>query len=453
MFTKLKSWWQDGLLRGVLKSSSYLFSSNTVAAGLSFLQGILATRLLGVDGYGLVSATIIVFVSNIHSLLSFRMSETVVRFTASALEEGRKDRAAAVVKTAGLWEASTSVLAYGILLLVAPLAGRYLGRDPETTSLFTFYGLTLLANLLFETSTGVLRAARRFDRIAQVNLGQSLVTFAIIAWASWGGRGAFEVLAAYLAGKTFAALFLLIFAVRQASQDYGRDWWHVSLRLVPDLRSMLRFAVNTNLNGTLNLLTRDSLPLYLSLLRSHDEAGYYRLGQGMINLVMMPIEPLIWPTYTEITNTIVRRQWESTKRLLRRISVISGMWTLSAGSVLAMLGWWLIPFLYKPAAAPAYPAMLILLIGYGFANILQWNRPLLLALGKPGFPVLTAALAGILELILVIWLVPDQGYLTLAAILSGYLVISIMINVWKGLTELNESACEDNLIPAPGDPS
>ena len=79
MYKRLQSWWQDGLLRGVLKNSSYLFSSNTVAAGLSFLQGIFATRLLGIDGYGLVSATIIVFVSNIHSLLSFRMSETVVR--------------------------------------------------------------------------------------------------------------------------------------------------------------------------------------------------------------------------------------------------------------------------------------------------------------------------------------------------------------------------------------
>lgn len=453
MDKRLQSWWQDGLLRGVLKNSSYLFSSNTIAAGLSFLQGIFATRLLGIDGYGLVSATIIVFVSNIHSLLSFRMSETVVRFTASALKEGRKDQAAALVKTAGLLEASTSVLAYLVLLLLAPLAGRYLGKDLSTTSLFTFYGLALLANLLFETSTGVLRAARRFDRIAQVNLGQSLVTFALIAWAYWAGRGAWEVLGAYLAGKAFAGLFLLIFAVRQAGQDYGKDWWRASLRLVPDLRGMLRFAINTNLNGTLNLLTRDSLPLYLTFLRSHTEAGYFRLGQGLINLVMLPIEPFIWPTYTEITNTIVRRQWEATRRLLRRVSTIAALWTLSAGGGLALTGWWLIPFLYKPAAAPAYPAMLILLVGYGFANILGWNRPLLLALGKPGFPVLTAAIVGILELILLLWLVPGQGYLAMAAILSGYLIATIGINVWKGLTELNSLARAEQLAPATGDPS
>jgi O-antigen/teichoic acid export membrane protein len=379
------------------------------------------------------------------------MSETVVRYTASALEKDRKDQAAAVVKTAGLMEASTSVLAYVVLLLLAPLAGRYLGKDPATTSLFTFYGLALLVNLLFETSTGVLRAARRFDRIAQVNLGQSLLTFVLIVWAYWAGRGAREVLAAYLAGKAFAGLFLLIFAIRQSGQDYGKDWWRTSLKLVPDLRGMLRFAINTNLNGTLNLLTRDSLPLYTTFLRSHTEAGYFRLGQGLINLVMLPIEPIIWPTYTEITNTIVHRQWQATKRLLRRVSTITGLWTLSAGSGLALIGGWLIPFLYKPAAAPAYPAMLIFLVGYGFANLFQWNRPLLLALGKPGFPLLTAAFVGILELILIFWLVPGQGYLALAAILSGFLIATIGINVWKGLSVLNASASEEDLIPSPGE--
>jgi O-antigen/teichoic acid export membrane protein len=325
MLREVQSWWHDAILRGVLKNSSYLFSSNMVAAALSFLQGILATRLLGINGYGLVSATIIVFVSNIHSLLSFRMSETVVRYTASALKDDRKDQAAAVVKTAGLLEAVTSLLAYGVLLILAPLAGQYLGKDPSTTPLFTFFGLALLALLLVETSTGVLRAARRFDRIAQVNLGQSLVTFGLIAWAYFTGQGALEVLAAYLAGKAFAGLFLLIFAVRQAGHEYGRDWWRVPMRLVPDLRGMLRFAINTNLNGTLNLLTRDSLPLYLTFLRSLEEAAYFRLGQGLINLVMLPIEPVIWPTYTEITNTIVRRQWETTKRLLKRVSTIAAL--------------------------------------------------------------------------------------------------------------------------------
>jgi O-antigen/teichoic acid export membrane protein len=168
---------------------------------------------------------------------------------------------------------------------------------------------------------------------------------------------------------------------------------------------------------------------------------------------MLPIEPVIWPTYTEITNTIVRRQWETTKRLLKRVSTIAALWTISAGGLLALTGGWLIPFLYKPDAAPAYPAMLILLLGYGFANIFNWNRPLLLALGKPGFPVQVATLAGILEVLMIIWLVPIQGYLGMAAILSGFLIATIGITVWKGLGILNTSARKENLGNTSGQPT
>jgi hypothetical protein len=32
---------------------------------------------------------------------------------------------------------------------------------------------------------------------------------------------------------------------------------------------------------------------------------------------------------------------------------------------------------------PALPVILVLLAGYGFANVFFWNRPLLLAFGKP----------------------------------------------------------------------
>ena len=112
MLQRLHTWRQDHLLRGVVKNSSYLFSSNALSAALSFLQGIFAVRLLGADGYGLVSGTVIVTASNINRLLSFRMSEVVVKHFGETLTEhnrvaeGKHTRAAAVVKACGLVEAA-----------------------------------------------------------------------------------------------------------------------------------------------------------------------------------------------------------------------------------------------------------------------------------------------------------------------------------------------------------
>ena len=117
---------------------------------------------------------------------------------------------------------------------------------------------------------------------------------------------------------------------------------------------------------------------------------------------------------------------------------------------MALFGSWLIPFVYKPTSSPAYPAVLILLIGYGFANILNWNRPLLLALGMPGFPLGVAFVVGIVELGLTILLVPQSGYLMQAAILSGFFIVSISINVWRGLTEIRKRERTDLLSQATG---
>ena len=84
MLNTIRSWWQDKLLRGVLKNTSYLFSSNTLSAALSMVNSIFVTRLLGIDGLGLVT-TVQVFASNINRFLSFRMSEVVVKYLGQAL--------------------------------------------------------------------------------------------------------------------------------------------------------------------------------------------------------------------------------------------------------------------------------------------------------------------------------------------------------------------------------
>lgn len=428
---------QDGLLRGVIKSSTHLFGGNAIAAAFSFFQGILLWRLLGAEGVGLVTGTIIVFASSINTLLSFRMSETVVRFAGASLAVGRKDQAAAIIKTAGLIEMFTSLLAYLVLLLLAPWAARTFASDPSIAPLIAFYGLVLLGNLVYETSSGVLRLTRRFNRLAQVTLGQSVLTFALVCLAFFTHQGVFVVLTAYLAGKVFAGIAVVYLAFRQANHDLGHGWWRIPFNLAPTRREMLSFSIQTNLNGTLNLFTRDMVPLYLGAFWSTAEVGYFRQAQALLNLVMLPIEPFIWPTFTEISRTIATRQWQTTRRLLKQVSMIAAGWTIPAGLGLLLLGSWLIPLIYGDSAAPVYPAVLILWVGYGFANIFQWNRPLLLALGKPAFPVMVGIIVGGVELLLTFLFVPQYGYLMQAAILAGFFVISIGLNLWRGFTLLH----------------
>jgi O-antigen/teichoic acid export membrane protein len=361
------------------------------------------------------------------------MSEVVVKYAGEAFAHENKLRAAALIKGIGITEAITSIVAYLVLVALAPWAAQVFAKNASITPLFIFYGLFLLANIVYETSIGTLQTVQQFGRVAGANFFQSIVTFLLIFVVSIGGLGIFGILVAYLIGKTIGGLMVTGYAIRELKHNLGEGWWKIPVRTVQEWKSIGRFMVSTNLNGTINLLARDNIPLYIAYLLSSTEVGYFKFALTLINFVRLPIEPFIWPTYAEVTRTIAQRQWDATRKLLKQVSSIAGIWTLLTAGGLIALGGWLIPLIFGEKYAPAYPALVILLFGFGCANILNWNRPLLLALGRPRYPVFVAATVGAVELVLFFLLVPRSNYLVASAIFSGYLLVSVLWMVWRGL--------------------
>ncbi len=436
-WSRLRTLWQnDPLLQRVIGNSARLFRGNVLAAALGFLQGILAVRLIGVPAWGLI-ATILAFAANVNRLLSFRMSEAVVKYLGQALEREERAEAAALVKAAMLIETLTSLVAFLVLAMLTPWAARALAKQAGTAPLFLFYGLILLTNAVTETSTGILQSTRRFELLARLNVAGAMVTLTTIALAFLLRGGVSAVLLAYVLGKTINGVGLAWLATRQLSGLLGPGWLRAPLGALRRKRAFGAFLLSTNLNGTVNLVTRDNMPLYLAALLSVAEVGYFKIALSLINLILLPLEPFLWPTYAEITRTIAQEDWAATRRLLKRVSGMTAALVFLIGGGLAVFGRQLILFLYDAGAEPAYPLLLLLLFGYGFASIFQWNRPLFLALGKPAYPLVIALLFGLLELILLFTLVPRYGYLMSGGILSAYFIGSIGWLAGRGWLELH----------------
>ena len=100
---------------------------------------------------------------------------------------------------------------------------------------------------------------------------------------------------------------------------------------------------------------------------------------------------------------------------------------------MAGLGWWLIPLAYGPDFAPSNGIALVLLIGFGLANTLYWNRPLLLTLDRPVYPLVVSAIAMVVKVGLSLWLVPRFGIMMQAGLLSAFLVVTVGLNAWEGV--------------------
>jgi O-antigen/teichoic acid export membrane protein len=286
------------LLRRVLRNSGYLLSANALSMGASMLQGALAARLLGVEGLGIVGL-VTDFATNVNRLTSFRgqpgrpLRRRVRRAT-------RRPEAAAVFKAAGLVGSASSLAAVVLILLLAPVAATYLAHDPATAPLFKLYGLAILANLVNESATGLLQYYDRFHYLAQITVGSSLLTLALMVAAFLAGGGLAAVVLAYTIGKASGAITVSVLAAREAGLRWGRGWWRTPLStLAPRWREMARFATSTNLSTTITLITRDSELLWLGLLTDPGQVGYYKVARALASAVSLPVEPMISTTYRE----------------------------------------------------------------------------------------------------------------------------------------------------------
>jgi O-antigen/teichoic acid export membrane protein len=440
LFSKI---WQavreDPILKRVLRNSSYLLSSSSIGLGLNFVQSIFAARLLGVEGLGILGA-ITGFSSTINRLFSFRMGELVVKYLGDYLPEKKDARAAALVKIAALTEAATSILAFIMLMLLAPLGARYFAQDVSYTPLFRLYGTFILGSFMAETATGVLQSTDRFNQQAVINLAQSFLTAALIFTAFLIKGDILLVVIAYLIGKMILGLTPVVLAWRSMNSVLKKGWWRAPLTGLPPWRELARFAISTNLSATVNMIVRDSEVLWVNLFLSPTAGGYYKVALAISSFIPVPITPFISTTFPEISRHTAARAWKQLRSLLRKVTLVSAAITAGIAVVLIFFGKYLLLF-YGAEFLPAYPALMVLLLGYGVSNLVFWNRPLLLALNLPTFPFWATFFSGILKVSLAFLVIPAFGYIGAAVLLTGYFLISGSAMVVRGLNALRTNTC------------
>lgn len=435
MFSKFKN---DPLFSKVMRSSGALFSSNSISLGLSVLQGVLVTRLLGPAGFGLIGV-VMAFASTVNSIFSFRMSELVVRYGGEYLSKGEKDKASAIMKAAGLTEGAVSLAAFLVVMLTAGFAETYLAKTPNASWMFTVYALGLLANFNTETSTGILQVTDRIKLQGAINLAQSIFTSLVIVGAYFLNGSITVILFAYLLGKSTLGLGMFIAAQIQLHKALGAGWWRAPFFALTPTRQLIRFALSSNISATIIKIFRESELIWIGFFLDTTAVGYYRVAYTIVHFLAIPADPLIATTFPEINRLIVEKAWHRLKSFLRAITAFSFIYNIALGAGLILFGRWIILIYSGEEFLAAHPALIALAIGLVFNYILFWNRPLLLALGLPEFPIYVTLIVGLLKLGLSFALVPRYGIVAAGALLSFYYIASVGIMAGRGLREIEKN--------------
>ncbi|MBW8011841.1 MAG: oligosaccharide flippase family protein [Chloroflexi bacterium] len=428
------------LIRRVVRNTSYLFTATGFATGLGFVNSGLQVRLIGIEGLAIVGVTS-QFVSMVNSFTSFRMHELVVKYVGHFSEKDDRERAMAVFKGATLVEISTSFISIGLIWLLAPEAADFFLDDivsSDKVNWFLFYGTGLIfVNIMFESSTGMLQIFNRFRTIAIINVIQSVVLVSVTASAFILGGDIFSVLLAYLSSKLVGGFGVAFFALREANREWGRRWWFVSLFSLRDyMPELLRFGISTNISGTMSMVVQGSELLWISAFRDTQEAGYFSLALRLANLVLLPVSPLPKAIYPELAREIARRDWASFRRVLRQGSRLAGLYTFISSLGLVALGKWILPIWAGPDSLPAYPALIIILMGLLVANTFFWERQALLALGLPEYATRVNVGVTVLKIVGAFILLPRIGYIGSAVLLTSSYLFGKTLSVVKVRAEL-----------------
>ncbi len=453
LIARLSGWFNDRVLRRVLRNSVYLILSNLISVFLT----IFITRKLGVYNYG-VLGLVTSYVTNINKLFSFRMNEVVVRYVGEAYVNQDHPKTGALIKFAVGVEAVTSLFAFLFMVCTARLGAKIFLDDPELSGLILFYGISILGGMAMETANGVLRVINRYRSIALISLAQNVIVALIVYFATKQNLGLTGILSAYLVGKILLGVVPVILCALWLPHFIGPKWWKAPLSLIEDKRSILKFTVSTNISSTVNLLARDGEILWVGGLLSPLHAGYYKTAMTVINMVLTPINPMIDTSYPEMNRAIIQKDWSKIRRLLRKITTISGIWTGATFVGLLLLGK---PLLFHEVVLPgfsfhifseeflpAYNIIMILMFGYGIANILFWNRTLLLTFSEADYATIVSFYTMIAKVFLTIVFVPRGAYYIEAILLSAYLAVSVLIMTFRGLHDLKQAEKGTQTAPA-----
>ena len=186
------------------------------------------------------------------------------------------------------------------------------------------------------------------------------------------------------------------------------------------------------------MVAKDSETLWVSAFLGTEAAGYYYFATGLIGKIKLPISPLALTTYPELAREVANKKWESVKDTLIRSSRLAGVYTLPIVLFFMVLGKPAIELLYEENFLPAYPILMILLIGMTFDNIFFWNRVALLALNRPVYPTIVNFIGMIIKVSLIFILVEQYQAYAFASLLSFYYIFTVGFAVLGVRSELNK---------------
>lgn len=402
------------MMRRALQNTGWLMGARGINAVLSLVYLALATRALGLEGFGqfVIAFT---FAQLVVGFTSFQTWQAVVRWGQTAEDRGTATGFALAL------DALTIVTGTVAAALILWLAGDWLPIAPDLrmpTFLFTLVSLLAIRS----TTTGLLRVHDKYARAAAADSTTSVMRAA--------GAGVVAVFApnitAFLVVWGIAEIATAAMYWWMAGQTERIDWRRFSLSRLPREAGAEQdgkawsFVIGTSLSGMLTIASRQLLVLLVGAFGGAALAGIYRvaaqLGEGLLKLA----QALLRAVYPELVRDPENARLLAAK--MTRIAIVTGAVVIGFGLV---AGEWIIIAIAGSAFLAAYWPMIILAAAAALELSGASLEALLLAHGRAITNFLLRGIPTAIGLLALPWLVDALGAAGAALVVLGTSVLTV----------------------------
>lgn len=369
------------LFRRVLRNAGLVLTGKAAAGVLNLAATALAVRALGAEAFG---ALLLVhgLARTAGSVAKFQSWQSVLRFGAPALREGRREDLRALLRfTAGL-DAASGVAGAAGCALAAVLLAPVFGWSDEARAAAPFYA-SAVAFMTLATPIGVLRLFDRFKAAAARDAVGALVRLLCVLAAAAAGGGVGAFLAAWYAGVAAEGAAGAHAAWRELRRRdlLGGPRPPRAAAVHPGLWD---FAWSTNLNTVLSLGHGQLGTLLVGALLGPASAALYGVARQVGEAALKPTRFLVPAIYPEMAHLAAAGDRAGARALLVRSLRASSAGAAAGMAALVLLGAPLLRLVGGEAVATAdgvYAAALLTGAGAlaGLAGV--GLEPLLISVG------------------------------------------------------------------------
>ena len=412
------------MIRRALTNTGWLMGARGVNAVLSLGYLAMATRSLGLEGFGQF-VLCITFGQVLVGLVTFQTWQVVVHW---GHQEGKLADATGF---AIALDAITVVLGAIMAVCVITFAGDWLPIPDRLRPEALAFALAAVVSIR-STPTGILRLHDRYNLAAVADAATSIVRVigaAIVLFVEPTIDGFIIVWGA--AEMVTAATYWFL-----ASRIQPIYWRHFSLLRIPRNEDRAwPFVIGTSLSGLLAIASRQFLVLLVGTIGGAALAGIYRvaaqIGEGLLKLA----QALLRATYPELV-----RSPELARAMACKIALIGIVTGLAAVAVSALAG----PYVIRIIAGKAYLGAYIPMIILSAAAALELSgaslEALLIARGKAILNFVLRAVPTLAALVALPWLVGWMGAIgaACAVLAASSLTVAGFISANKRLDSLQK---------------